>query len=148
MKCAECGADMPGEETCLDRFYTLLGAEYHSPEVSEMHGLAVLIFHLQHPSLTKPWYQAYGYEFMRRIFGEGRDGKDWLEVLTGGGMQARQADVARWKARYGTKMPTEIVTQPLPGEMTVADIDPEAPPGHRERVLVWARSVAEGRVLK
>jgi hypothetical protein len=45
-------------------------------------------------------------------------------------------------------MPPEIVTRPVPGELTVADIDPDAPPGHAERVLAWARSVATSRVLR
>ena len=147
MRCAECGADM-GEETCLDRFQALLGAEYHSPEAGQMHGLTVLTFHIQHPSLTKPWYQVSGYEFLRRMFGEGRDGHDWGEVLTEGGMQQRQKNVTRWKATMGPNMPPEIVTQPLPGEMTVADLDPDAPPGHAGRVLAWARSVATSRVLR
>ena len=31
--------------------------------------------------------------------------------------------------------------------MTIADIDPDAPRGHAGRVLMRARSVAEGRVL-
>ncbi len=147
MRCEECGADM-GDETCLDRFHALLGAEYHSQEAAQMHGLTVLTFHIQHPSLTKPWYQVSGYGFLRRMFGEGRDGRDWGQVLTEGGMRKRQADVARWKATIGPEMPAEIVTYPVAGELTVADIDPAAPPGHSERVLAWARSVADGRVLK
>jgi hypothetical protein len=144
MTCAECGADLPGDETCLDRFHALLAAEQHSVEALQMHGLTVLTFHLQHPSLTKPWYQVAGYDTMRRSFGEGRD---WLEVLAEGGMKQRHANVARWKATVGPVMPPEIVTSPVPGEMTVADIDPDAPPGHAGRVLAWGRSVAEKRVL-
>jgi hypothetical protein len=147
MRCEECGADI-GEETCLDRFHALLGAESHSAEAAQMHGLTVLTFHIQHPSLTKPWYQAWAYEFMRRTFGQGRDGHDWWEVLTEGGMQQRQKNVARWKATVGPQMPPEVVTSPVPGEMTVAGIPADAPPGHAERVLAWARSVATSRVLR
>lgn len=137
-----------GGETCLERFHALLGAESHSPEAAQMHGLTVLTFHIQHPSLTKPWYQAAGYSTMRRIFGEGREGRDWLGALTEGGMRERQRNVARWKAAYGAEMPPWVATGPVAGEMTVADIDPLTPPGHAERVLAWARSVAVSRVLR
>lgn len=147
MRCEECGAEM-GEETCLDRFHALLGAEYHSQEARQMHGLTVMTFHVQHPGLTKPWYQAWGYSKMRQIFGEGREGNDWLRVLEEGGLRERQKSAARWKATVGPQMPPEVVTQPVPGEMTVADIDADTPPGHSERVLAWARSVAVSRVLR
>ncbi|HEX8229930.1 MAG TPA: DUF5946 family protein [Chloroflexia bacterium] len=147
MRCEECGADM-GDETCMDRFHALLVAESHSQEAADMHGLTVLTYHVQHPSLTKPWYQVACYGFLRRIFEEGREGRDWEAIITEGGMKKRQADVTRWKATIGPEMPPEIVTQPVAGEMTIADIDPAAPPGHSERVLAWARSVAERRVLK
>src|SRR4051794_2354233 len=135
MQCEECGADLPGEETCLERFHALLGAEYHSEEAAHMHGLTVLTFHLQHPSLTKPWYQVAGYEAMRRIFGTGRD-HEWLQVLYE--MQEREEmrgarNFNRWKESVGTDMPPEIITRPVPGEMTVADLDPKAPPGYGER---------------
>ena len=43
MRCAECGADLPGDETCQDRFHALLLAEQHSREAAEMHGLTVLM---------------------------------------------------------------------------------------------------------
>lgn len=142
MQCSECGANLPGKETCLDRFHALLGAEYFSEEAAQMHGLTVLTFHLQHPSLTKPWYQVGGYDAMRRIFGAGRE-KEWLQVL----YEMRQGSFRRFKASVGPSMPPEIVTRPVPGEMTVADLDPSVPPGHAARVLDWARSVAQGRVL-
>lgn len=58
MECAECGAMLPGDETCQDRFHALLAAEVRNPELLHVHGLTVLTYHLQHPSLTKPWYQA------------------------------------------------------------------------------------------
>lgn len=49
MYCAECGADLPGEETCLDRFHALLAAEKPGNEAAQMHGLTVLTFMVQHP---------------------------------------------------------------------------------------------------
>jgi hypothetical protein len=149
MRCAECGADLPGDETCLARFHELLGAEAHNEELRQMHGLTVLTYHLQHPSLTRPWYQLYGSEVMPRIFGQG---EDWLTVLLEGhprGVGRRQSAkaVAELKARGGTEMPDWVITTPIPGELTVAAVDPHAPSGQSEHVIAWARSVAEHRFL-
>ena len=58
MRCAECGAELPGEERCKDRFHALLAAEQHHPEAAAMHGLFVLAYHAQHPSLCKPWLRS------------------------------------------------------------------------------------------
>jgi hypothetical protein len=32
MRCVECGAELTGAETCLDRFHALLAAEWDHPE--------------------------------------------------------------------------------------------------------------------
>jgi hypothetical protein len=110
-----------------------------------MHGLTVLTYHVQHPSLTKPWYQVTAYDAMRRFFGEGRSGEDWLQIMKYEWTQNKVRDI---KAAGPSVMPPEIVTSPVAGEMTIADIDPDIPPGHSERVLAWARSVAQGRALR
>jgi hypothetical protein len=144
MECTECGAILAGDETCQDRFHALLAAEVHNAELMHVHGLTVLTYHLQHPSLTKPWYQAAGYDLMRRLFEPGRD---WFDVLMEGRRRGTaEREAARWKHAYGSVMPPEVATQPVAGEMTVADIDPMAPAGQGERVLAWAQSVAKGRV--
>src|SRR5689334_967870 len=116
MECAECGATLPGEETCQDRFHAVLAAEWHNPELARMHGLTVLTYHVQHPSLTKPWYQAAAYDALRRSFGEGRD---WSDVLMEGRREGTaQRRVKAWKQAYaGSTMPPEVVTSPVPGEM-------------------------------
>lgn len=147
MECRECGATLPGDETCQERFHALLAAEQHDAALARMHGLTVLTYHLQHPSLTKAWYQAAGYDTMRRGFGQGRD---WWEVLSEGRCRGTaEQEVARWKDAYkaaGTTMPPWVVTRPVAGELTVADVDPAAPSGQADAVLTWGRSVAEGRV--
>src|SRR5689334_15156205 len=108
MECTECGALLPGDETCQDRFHALLAAEVRNAELMHVHGLTVLTYHLQHPSLTKPWYQAAGYDLMRRMF---EPGCDWLEVLMEGRRRGTaEREVARWKQAYGSVMPPEIVT--------------------------------------
>lgn len=140
MRCAECGAVLPGDESCLDRFHALLAAEVDNRELARMHGLTVLTYHVQHPSRTKPWIQVAGYAALRRAFNEGQD---WLQVLREENQQAR---VNRLKASVGATMPPGIATGPVEGELTVAAVDPTAPSGQAEIVLAWARSVAAGRV--
>jgi hypothetical protein len=141
MRCDECGASLPGEERCLDRFHALLAAEVYNAELARMHGLTVLTYYTQHPSRAKPWLQVANYAVLRRAFGEGRD---WLATLREGNTHA---NVARLKATVGPTMPPWVVTAPVAGELTVVDVDPVAPLGQAEQVLAWARSVAERRVL-
>jgi hypothetical protein len=150
MRCEECGADIPGEETCLDRFHAVLAAEVENDELREMHGLTVLTYHLQHPSLTKPWFQVTGAETMRRVFA---GGEDWGGVLMevhprGVGRRRSAARVARMKAASGAIMPDWVIARPIQGELTIADIDPTATTGQAEEILNWARSVAECRYLQ
>ncbi len=148
MRCDECGAEIPGHEMCLDRFHALLAAEVDNEELRRMHGLTVLTYHLQHPSLTKPWYQLFGARVLQRVFGQG---EDWGDVLmeTHPRRIGRRADaaVARLKAAAGPTMPNWVISHPIAGELTIATIDPNASPGPAQQVLTWARSVAEQRYL-
>jgi hypothetical protein len=141
MQCDECGASLPDDEGCLERFHALLAAEVYNAELARMHGLTVLTYYTQHPSRAKPWLQVANYAVLRRAFGEGRD---WLATLREGNTHA---NVARLKATVGPIMPPWVVTAPVAGELTAADVDPAAPSGQAEQVLAWARSVAERRVL-
>ncbi|MGH2618450.1 MAG: DUF5946 family protein [Thermomicrobiales bacterium] len=149
MHCEECGADPTGAETCLDRFHALLAAEANSEELRQLHGLTVLTYHLQHSSLTKPWYLVCGAEVMRRVFARG---ENWLDVLLENhprGVGRRQSDAAvkRLKALAGPTMPDWVITRPIPGELTVVSVDPHAPSGQAAAVMAWARWVAEHRYL-
>ncbi|HEX2282781.1 MAG TPA: DUF5946 family protein [Thermomicrobiales bacterium] len=149
MRCGECGAETAGDETCLARFHSLLAAEVDNEELRRMHGLTVLTYHLQHPSLTKPWFQLFGADVFRRVFGQG---EDWGSVLmeTHPRRIGRRADLAdaRLKAAGGPTMPGWVVSHPIAGELTIATIDPGASPGPVQQILAWARSVAEYRVLR
>ena len=149
MRCGECGAEIAGDETCLARFHSLLAAEVDNEELGRMHGLTVLTYHLQHPSLTKPWFQLFGADVFQRVFGQG---EDWGNVLmeTHPRRIGRRADlaVARLKAAGGSTMPDWVVSHPIAGELTIATIDPDASSGPAQQILAWARSVAEYRVLR
>ena len=149
MRCDECGAELPAEETCLDRFHALLAAEADRNELARMHGLTVLTYYLQHPSLTKPWYQRYGADALRRVFGQG---EQWLDVLMehhprGVGRRRSAAAMAALKATGGPGMPDWVIPHPIPGELTVDSVDHMAAAGQSAQVEAWARSVAEHRVL-
>jgi hypothetical protein len=149
MRCEACGADLPSTETCLDRFHLLLAAEADNEELRRMHGLTVLTYSLQHPSQTKPWYQMFGAEVMRRVFAQR---EDWSSVLLerhprGVGRAGSAAAVAQLKTRGGTTMPDWVIVHAIPGELTVTSVDANAAFGQTEQVEAWARSVAEHRFL-
>lgn len=162
MRCLECGAELPGEETCGERFGALLAAEVENEELRRMHGLTVLTYHLQHPSRTKPWYQSWGAEVMRRAFGAGEDWVGAIEAAAGrpGGFDRERNRWRRvgpqkgWeralnerKAAAGTETPGWAIAEPIAGEATIAEVDLAAPSGQTEQVLAWARSVAAHRFL-
>jgi hypothetical protein len=150
MRCDECGADLPGTETCLGHFHALLAAEADSEELRQMHGLTVMTYYLQHPSLTKPWFQQYGAEVMRRVFSRGERWQDVLLEAHPHGVGRRQAEIAirRLKSGAPSAMPDWVVTRPIPDELTVTSVDPEAATGHADSVMAWARSVADHRYLR
>lgn len=147
--CAECGAEFPGEESCLDRFHAFLAAEHRHPEAFDMHGLFVLAYHVQHPSLCKPWMRSHQRETLREIFVEERS---WREVLSWPKDRGqRQEAVDRIKARLSGATDAPEVGHPIEGEMTVADLgspdSPDYPSEYPQRVESWAKSLAEHRLL-
>jgi hypothetical protein len=146
MHCHECGADLPGTETCKDRFHALLAAEATNDELRRMHGLTVLIYYLQHPSLTKPWYQEYGARVLRRVFDRGERWQDVLLEAHPRGVGRRRAEVVitRLKSHAPQTMPDWVITRSIPGEFTVLSVDA----GEAESVMAWARSVAGHRYLR
>ena len=113
MKCAECSAELPGEETCINRFHALLAAEQEYPEAATMHGLFVLTYYAQHPSLCKPWLRMSQKETLREIFGKGRS---WREVLAWPKDRAfRQGAVDRVKERFRGAPETPVFGHPEAG---------------------------------
>ena len=149
MRCAECGAELPGEETCVGRFRALLAAEQEHPEAARMHGLFVLAYHAQHPSTCKPWLRAAQREWMREIFCKG---KPWREVLGWPKDRARrQEKVDRAKERFACAAEMPKVDRPAAGEMTVADLPALGSAGYPSeypgKVVAWAKSVAENSFI-
>jgi hypothetical protein len=107
-----------------------------------MHGLSVLTYHAQHPSLSKPWLRAWQCEVMREMYGQGRD---WRAVLAWPRYRARRQEaVDRAKSQ-----PAGACGTPMVGEATVVDLpapgSPRYPSEYPAAVEGWARSVAERR---
>jgi hypothetical protein len=149
VRCAECGAELPGEETCIARFHALLAAEQEHPEAADMHGLFVLAYHAQHPSLCKPWLRAFQRETLREIFGKG---KPWREVLAWPkNRMRRQEGVDQAKERFSGVPQTPAFGYPVTDEMTVVDLPTPGSSGYPseypDQVESWARSVAEHKFL-
>ena len=114
-----------------------------------MHGLFVLAYHAQHPSLCKPWLRAAYRETLREIFGKGRP---WREVLAWPKDRTRRQEaVDRVKERSAGAPKTPAFGHPVAGEMTVADLGTPGSPGdpseYPNEVESWAKSVAENRFL-
>ncbi|MBA2596112.1 MAG: DUF5946 family protein [Chloroflexota bacterium] len=149
MGCQECGADVPDAETCLDYFHALFAAEVDNDELRRMHGLTLLTYNLQHPSLSKPWYQLFGAEVMRRVFVRGENWSDALMETHPRGVGRQQADaaVARLKTGGPSVMPDWVITRPVPGELTVTCVDLASVESQGDMVTAWARSVAAHRYL-
>lgn len=116
-RCTECGANLSGNETCLDRYHAVLTADYSGvPEAISAHGLFVLTYQSQHPS--------------REALAD--------NIQPGAIDRLKIASVAEESPAVGT---------PIAGKQPVAGIDPAIPPGHVARVGAWARSVAEHRFM-
>ena len=104
--------------------HVLLAAEADIDELRRMHGLTVMAYCLQHPSLTKPWFQEYGAEVLRRVFGQG---ERWPDVLLeahprGVGRRQAEAAISRLKSGASPTMPDWVITRPIPGELTVTSV--------------------------
>lgn len=151
MRCNECGAELPGDETCTDRFGALLAAERDEngdfTVAARVHGLTVMTFYLQHAGgigYTKRYQVEFAQKAMRRMFIEG---EDQAVVFPTDQRAARQKVATDAKAAPGAHDPITEIRGVQSGELTVASLDPANLSGHYERVMAWARSVAEHRVL-
>jgi hypothetical protein len=140
--CQHCGASFSDDTTCADRFSELLLAEGHDQGLAQMHALTVLTYHVQHPQLTRPWYQIEAREALRRVFEDGEPVDAVFVRRRGAESRAYGAALARRKHAAGNAMPSWVTDRPVLGEMTVRDLDPAIHGGWQERIMSWARSVA------
>lgn len=129
VKCHECGAVLPGPESCAHRFERLLARDNTDPEARAVHGLMVAAYLTQHPSDVRAGTPGMKQMRLRALHEATRPGADAHAVLR---------EWATRRARTVEPLPAQLF-----GETTIASIDPEAKNGHAERVRAWALSVAD-----
>lgn len=128
----------------MDRFHAFLAAEWEYPEAAAMHGLFVLVYHVQHPSLCRPWMRARQREISTEV-------RPWQKVLDWPrDRRQRQEAVDRIKARLPGTTDSPEAGRPIPGEITVADLgspgSPDYPSEYPRKVESWAKSLVECRL--
>lgn len=145
VRCQECGAEPSADQTCGGRFSDLLLAESEDAGLARMHGLTVLTYHMQHPALTKPWWQIEARALLRCLITEGEPYDQVFVRYRGEASRIRGGQVADRKTRAGSAMPEWVRFGEIRSELTVADLDPALRGGWEVRVNRWARSVASLR---
>lgn len=136
--CPECGTELSSSRTCQDDFHQMLFWEAQDPSLSAAHHLAVLCYHLQHPSL----YSREGLEYAIELLA------DFLEGgLTPQGVRWRQrgeVDSGRreWKV---TVRESSRGTYSLPVEwrMTARNVVEGGRRHYLESVHTWAQTMLE-----
>lgn len=136
--CADCGASLPGLETCEERFQRILGRDFSGEgEAPGVHGVFVCCYLLQHPAspLAGPAsMHAPRLGALRSCLREGRHDRAAF---------ARALDAMR---RDPALVPV-VPVAPIRAAITLADIDPGAGSGHAARVLEWARAIVRAAGL-
>lgn len=132
--CPACGARLPDGETCEERFQRILGKDFSGEgEAPGVHGLFVACYLLQHPASPHAgpaWMHPMRLGALRACLREGRHDRATFE---------RALDAMRRDPSLVPSVPVAPVRAPL----TIADLGPEAGPGHAARVLAWARAIVE-----
>lgn len=137
--CPECGANLTATETCQDRFHQMLGweAEYGG-ELLEVHHLAVLCYHLQHPSLYSPEGLAEAKNLLVNFVEKGVSP-----------VEVRQRNRARlssnkrtWKIK-GKPGSQGVYPKPIRWTVTTTGVIAAGPDRYPETVRSWARAVLD-----
>lgn len=134
--CPECGASW-AETTCEQDFHQLLFWEWEY-NLLEVHHLAVLCYHLQHPRLYSP----DGLRDARQLLATFvTDGIPPAEVRR---RRARELDSGRreWKVR-STPESQGTYASPPAWSMTIADVVAAGHERYYESVRAWAQSIHE-----
>lgn len=134
--CPECGAARSNGGTCQDDFYQMLYWEAEEPARGVVHHLAVLCYHLQHPSLYSP-------AGLRHALGLLEDfvvrGQSPAEVRNNNRTKVA-SDQRAWKV---TARPDAHGTydRPVIWTMTVADVIAGGADNYIENVRAWAQAM-------
>lgn len=134
-KCPECGAQLREGVTCEDYFYQMLFWENEFPENGEVHHLAVLCYHLQHPSRYSPEGLRYALGLLADFVERGRDPQE---------VRRRSRDSVdsgsrSWKIT-GRPGAQGAYPRPVRWKMTAADVVAGGAEQYRASVRAWARA--------
>ncbi len=136
-RCPECGAVWRDGESCEAHFHQMLFWEAENPANGEVHHLAVLCYHLQHPHLYSPETLVMARKMLADFVVGG---------VTPQEMRRRNKDKVAsnkrdWKIT-GDKI-SGAYDRPIQWTMTVADVIADGSEHYRESVRAWARSMHE-----
>jgi hypothetical protein len=136
VSCPECNALHEDGRSCQDDFYTLLGWETEYEGYGLVHHLAVLCYHLQHPSLYSP----QGLEYAKGLLVDFLEkGKTTTDIRHERRDQVSSAN-RKWKitSRGGSQ---GAYTKPVGWTMTAADIARDDHTRYIENVHRWSVSI-------
>jgi uncharacterized protein DUF5946 len=134
--CRECNAVHPDDLTCQDDFYQLLGWESEASSRSEVHHLAVLSYHLQHPSLYSPEGLAGARQLLLDFLERGKTPQN-VRAQNRGRLNSANR---QWTIK-GTPELHAYYVHPVRWTMTVADVVAGGPDDYCEHVRTWAASI-------
>jgi hypothetical protein len=134
--CPECGAALEAGLTCQDHFHQMLFWEAENPENGEVHHLAVLCYHLQHPSLYSPEGLQEGMDLLVEFLERGSSPQEVRRTRRARVDSGRRS----WKIR-GAPGAQGAYDPPIRWTMTAADVVAAGEPNYRQSVQVWAESI-------
>ena len=136
--CPECGATWQAGLTCQDCFNQMLYWENEVPRRGAIHHLAVLAYHLQHPSLYSPEGLKYGLqlleEFVERGTTPGQIRKKNRSAVDSGQREWKIRPRPGDEARY---------PHPVAWHMTALDVVNAGADRYIDSVREWARSILD-----
>jgi hypothetical protein len=135
-RCPECGAIQPEGRSCQDDFYTLLGWETEYPGYGQVHHLAVLCYHLQHPSLYSTEALAYAKQLLVDFL---ENGKTTGQIRRENRDKVSSTNRA-WKVK-GKPGAQGFYANPPRWTMTAGDIASDEHIRYIENVRRWAASI-------
>ncbi len=135
-RCPECGAAWRDGLTCEAAFHQMLFWENEEPSRGAVHHLAVLAYHLQHPSLYSPEGLQYGIQLLVEFVDRGVA----PEQVRKNNRASVDSSRREWKIR---PKPGEEAHYPHPitWRMTAVDVVKTGADHYVDSVRAWAQSV-------
>ncbi len=137
-RCPECGATWGDGLTCEAAFYQMLFWENEEPSRGEVHHLAVLAYHLQHPSLYSPEGLIYGIRLLEDFVG----GRVSTEQVRKNNRTKVDSGQRQWKIR--AKPGNEAnYSHPVAWHITAVDVVKAGADRYVDSVRAWAQSILD-----